>query len=180
VVDELPAVIGIQTDKRERQASGPGLHRPDNPFVGAVADRDVRRPPGGHIGGGERAGEFTHQGRAAVRDEVRLDEPRNLLVFLSGAARRTTMVDRSSLPAFVADRPFGAMAARVGRSILSMVAPDMVSRWARTSGLTRTPFSSPKASSFGSHSPMVAARYLPDGMPASRQTLIRGVSVSYP
>jgi hypothetical protein len=88
VIDELPAVIGVQTDKSEWEAPGYCLHRCENPYVGAVADRDVLGPAGEHVGGGQCAGEFTHKGRAAVRDQIRLDEPGNLFVFLSGAAHR--------------------------------------------------------------------------------------------
>jgi hypothetical protein len=61
-----------------------------------------------------------------------------------------------------------------------MVAPETAISWSRTSGVSRTFRSSPNASSFGSHSSMVTARYLPDGIPASRQILINAVSVSYP
>ncbi|WP_427006397.1 hypothetical protein [Pseudarthrobacter sp. H2] len=56
----------------------------------------------------------------------------------SWPAWRTALDERTSLPAFVADSPFGS----------------------RTS--------------------MVAARYLPDGIPASRHTLISAVSLSHP
>lgn len=62
----------------------------------------------------------------------------------------------------------------------AIVAPETAISWSGTPGLNRTFFSSPQASSFGSHGPIVAARYLPEGMPASRQTLISAVSVSYP
>ncbi len=70
----------------------------------------------------------------------------------------------------------------MGFNSRSIVAPDAVSNCVRVCSVSRCASSpnSPCSISFGSHTGIVAARYFPDGCPASIHTLISSRNVSYP
>lgn len=109
-------------------------------------------------------------------DQVGLDEPGGLFVLVPGFADRDRVPQQR--PGSGRGDPFGLAASLVGFRSRSIVAPETCISCTRTAGVSLFVSSSPKASSLGSHSSMVAARYFPDGIPAIRHTPINTFSVS--
>ena len=86
LVEELAAVVEVQSGDLERHLLHAGLQRAEDVDVSVVAHGAGEHPPGVDVGEVQGAGELALQDRAAVRDSVALEEPRLGLDLVAGPA----------------------------------------------------------------------------------------------
>src|SRR2546428_3540278 len=76
LVDELAAVVAVESEQRHGQALAHAMHAPAHPLVPLVPDGLELDPGGGNVHGAEGAEVEALRTAAAVGDEIDLEEPR--------------------------------------------------------------------------------------------------------
>jgi len=95
-VQELAAIVSVQAEERHRQQGARACERLDDRVLAAMQQRQALGPAGGDIGEHERLQEGTLCPRAAVRDEISLEETGTDVIPTGEGAHRHLLFDEQS------------------------------------------------------------------------------------